>query len=322
MLITDQHPNNRSITVAVLGAPNVGKSSLINYLLGMNLSVVTSRPQTTRNRYHCVFTVDHTEIILVDTPGLHRSNKEFNKRLNQQAREGSEGADLNLLIIDLSGEVMQQFFDFKENFGRELAPTWIVFSKADLIENVEALPLTEVVEKARELLPEIEKHFVISAKNGDNVHLLTGAICDRAPSSPHLYMDGSVSNKHERFFVTEYIREQVFNLIKEEVPYEVAVVVEEYEDYREKNIPNKVGTSISAAILVKNPAQRGILVGAGGSMIKKIGMAARERIEEMVGGQVFLKLHVKVSENWFSNNFVLEEIGLPRALDSNRVWRK
>ncbi len=135
-------------------------------------------------------------------------------------------------------------------------------------------------------------------------------------------MDGSVSNKHERFFVTEYIREQVFNLVKEEVPYEVAVVIDDYQDFRDKEMPNKVCTSIQASILVNKPSQRGILVGSGGAMIKKIGSQARERIEEMVGGQVFLKLHVKVSENWFKNNFVLEELGLPRALDSNRVWRK
>ena len=104
MLLTNQHPHNKSVMVSVLGAPNVGKSSMINYLLGLDLSVVTKRPQTTRNKFHCVFTVDHTEIVLVDTPGLHKSSMEFNKRLNEQAREGSEGVDINLLLIDLTRE--------------------------------------------------------------------------------------------------------------------------------------------------------------------------------------------------------------------------
>ena len=107
MLIEHQHPDNKSIMVAVLGAPNVGKSSMINYLTGMDLSIVTRLPQTTRNKFHCVFTIDKTEVILVDTPGLHKSNQEFNKRMNQQAREGVFGADLNLMMIDLSKEVLQ-----------------------------------------------------------------------------------------------------------------------------------------------------------------------------------------------------------------------
>src|SRR5574343_569055 len=109
MLITHQHPLNKSITLSLLGAPNVGKSSLINYLLGFDLSIVTDRPQTTRNKFQCVLTIDRTEVILVDTPGVHSSNKEFNKRLNQQAREGANGADVNLLLVDLTREVLRQF---------------------------------------------------------------------------------------------------------------------------------------------------------------------------------------------------------------------
>ena len=137
MLIEHQHPDNKSIMVAVLGAPNVGKSSMINYLTGMDLSIVTRLPQTTRNKFHCVFTIDKTEVILVDTPGLHKSNQEFNKRMNQQAREGVFGADLNLLMIDLSKEVLQQIVDFKENIrNNELGKTWLVFTKTDLISNI------------------------------------------------------------------------------------------------------------------------------------------------------------------------------------------
>lgn len=114
MLIENQHPHNKSIMVAVLGAPNVGKSSLINTFLGTDLSVVTNKPQTTRNKFHCVLTIDRTEIVMVDTPGLHKSSQEFNKRLNEQAREGTEGADLNLLLIDISREILGQFVEFKE----------------------------------------------------------------------------------------------------------------------------------------------------------------------------------------------------------------
>jgi GTP-binding protein Era len=322
MLLEDQHPHNKAIMVAVLGAPNVGKSSLINVLLGTDLTVVTNKPQTTRNKFHCVFTVDRTEVVMVDTPGLHRSNQEFNKRLNEQAREGTEGADLNLLLIDIGREIFEQFTEFKENIDQELGPTWVVFTKSDKIENAENLPLKEVVEKAREILPSLEKYFLISNIEGTNIHELTGAICDRAEPGPHLYPNGDVSNKNQRFFVTEYIREQAFELLKDEVPYEVAVVIDEYKEVKGKIDPEISESHISASILVNRPSQRAIVIGSSGSMIKEIGIRSRKKIEIMTGGPVHLNLHVKVSPKWFKNNFVLEEIGLPRAKDSARVWRK
>jgi len=322
MLIEHQSPFNKSIMAAVLGAPNAGKSSLINYLLGMDLTVVTHKPQTTRNRFHCVFTVDHTEIILVDTPGIHNSNSEFNKRMNEQAREGVDGVDINLLMIDLNRSIMPQFTSFNKVFEKELGKTWIIFNKSDRVENAEQLPFNEVIESAKELFPNIEKYFVISCKNGDGMHLLTGALCDEAHESPHLY-DGVVSNKNERFFATEYIREQAFQLLKDEIPYEVAVTIDEYKDFKEKeDRDKKIISHISASILVNRPSQRAIVIGKGGAMIKEIGTRARMKIENMVGGQVHLNLHVKVMPRWFKNNFVLEELGLPRAKDSNRLWRK
>lgn len=319
MLLENQHPHNKSIMVSVLGAPNVGKSSMINYLLGLDLSVVTRKPQTTRNKFHCVFTVDHTEVVLVDTPGLHKSSAELNKRLNEQAREGMEGVDLNLLLIDLTRDIIPQVKDFLTLIERELDLTWVVFTKSDRIENAEALPLSEVFEAIKELIPAAERYFVISSKEGTNLHELTGALCDKALPGPHLYLDGSVSNKNERFFASEYIREQAFDLLKDEIPYEVAVLIEEYKDLKEKD--GKRQSHISASILVNRPSQRAIVIGSKGSMIKEIGTKSRLKIEAMTGGDVHLNLHVKVSPKWFKNNFVLEEIGLPRAHNSARVWR-
>ena len=323
MLIEDQHPDNKSISVSILGAPNVGKSSLVNYLMGMDLSIVTNKPQTTRNKIACIFTIDRTEVILIDTPGLHKSSQELNKRLNEQAREGAVGADLNLLLIDLTEEVMKQLTDFKECLREELSRTWIVFTKSDKISDLENLPLDEIFEAAKEIYPNLEKYFVINTKKGDNVHLLTGEICDVAPESRH-HFDGEVSNKNERFFATEFIREQAFQFLKDEIPYEVAVVIDEYKDFRDKkeSANKKISSHISASILVNRPSQRAIVIGSKGAMIKQIGTKSREKIEAMVGGQVHLNLHVKVAPKWFKNNFILEELGLPRAVDSARVWRK
>ena len=330
MLIEHQHPLNKSIMVSVLGAPNVGKSSLVNCLMGFDLSVVTNKPQTTRNKFHCVINIDHTEIVLVDTPGVHVNKKEINKRMNEQAKEGTHGTDLNLLLIDLGKEIFKQFVEFKNIMKSDLKKTWVVFTKTDKVENSENLPLAEVIEKAKLIEPSIEKFFTLSSKTGENIHLLTGAICDEAKSGPHFYTDGAVSNKNERFFVAEYIREQAFSLLKEELPYEIAVTVEEFMDNRQKekyqSKTNKsrpeIASMISASILVNRASQRAIVVGSKGTVIKEIGTRARKKIEAMVGGQVHLNLHVKVSPNWYKNNFVLEELGLPRAVDSSRVWRK
>jgi GTP-binding protein Era len=324
MLIENQHPNNKSIMVAVVGAPNVGKSSLINYLMGVDLSVVTSKAQTTRNKFHCVFTIDHTEVILVDTPGIHSSNLEINKRMNKQALDGTLGADLNLLLIDMTRDIFPQFESFQNRTskkeGFKLGPISVVFTKSDRVERAEDLPLDQVIIKAKTIIPEILNYFVISSKTGDGIHILNGAICDVAKEGPHHYKEGKMSNKNERFFVTEYIREQLFLNLKEELPYEVAVTIDEYSDEYNKEKKQVESAKISATILVNRPSQRGIVVGKQGAMIKEIGTNARIRIEELLGFKVFLKLHVKVSPKWFKNNMVLEELGLFRAEDSARVW--
>lgn len=319
MLIENQHPHNKAIMVAVLGKPNVGKSSFINHLLGFDLTIVSSKPQTTRNQFHCAFTIDRTEVVLVDTPGVHSNSQEINKRMNGQAQMGAEGVDLNFVLVDLTTDMVGEFKEFMKNFDAPLNRTWIVFTKADLV-NKDNLDVAPVVEKLKEICPSIERHFIISSKDGHNIHELTGAIADTAPNAPHLYPAGDVSNKSERFFATEYIREQAFRLLKEELPYEIAVVIDEYKDIRKEE--EKSSSHISASILVNRPSQRAIVVGRGGSVIKEIGINARKKIEAMTGGKVHLNLHVKVSPKWFNNNFVLDEIGLPRTQNSARVWRK
>jgi GTP-binding protein Era len=322
MLMTDQNPHNKSIMVSLLGKPNAGKSTLINYLLGFDLSIVSAKPQTTRNQFHCAFTVDKTEIVLVDTPGVHSSSQELNIRMNGQAQFGSEGVDLNFLLLDLNNDMIADTKSFLKEFEKSLSRTWIIFTKSDRVRDMEALKLDDTFAQIQELIPGAEKYYVISGLEGTNVHNLTGDIVDASTEGPHLYPDGVVSNKSERFFATEYIREQAFKLLKDEIPYEIAVVIEDFQDAVEGDNKNeKSDTKISASILVNRPSQRAIVVGAKGKNIKEIGTGARKKIEAMVGDRVHLNLHVKVSPKWFKNNFVLDEIGLPRTHKSNRVWR-
>jgi GTPase len=317
MLLEDQHPDNKSIMIAVLGRPNAGKSSLINHLLGFDLTVVTSKPQTTRNQFHCNVVIDRTEIVMVDTPGIHATNIEMNKRMNHQAEMGAEGVDLNFVLVDASIDPMNDIREFKKLFTMELSRTWIIFTKTDLVSDA---PYEKWFKEIQTMIPTAERFFAISVKNENNIHELTGAICDAAQPGAHLYMDGAASNMNERFFAREYIREQAFKILKEEVPYELAVVIDEYKDAMKMDQAG--GSHISASILVNRPSQRAIVVGKMGSNIKTIGTEARKKIEAMVGGKVHLNLHVKVSPRWFTNNYVLDELGLPRSQTQARVWRK
>lgn len=353
MLLTDQYIHNKSIMICLLGRPNAGKSSLVNYLMGFDLSPVTSKPQTTRNRFNCIFTIDHTEVVLIDTPGIHRSGKEINKRMNDQAIEAAVdgGADINLLLLDLTSNIEDDFKELLYNLGANLTKSWIAFTKSDLVK-MEEIDLEAIFAKIKEQAPMVEKYFVVSNQDGSGIHLLTGAICDQAQSGRHLYPSGECSNKTERFFATEYIREQAFEVLHDEIPYEVAVVIDEYKDFRGKSedyvdiVMKKINCSeeqelsaptsrsvndkpkeplaalISASILVNRPSQRGIVVGKSGAVIKIIGTRARQKIQAMVGGKVRLNLHVKVSPQWFKNNHVLQEMGLPRSTNSTRVWRQ
>ncbi|MGB0453070.1 MAG: GTPase Era [Bacteriovoracaceae bacterium] len=325
MLFEDQHPHNRSVMAAVLGEPNVGKSSLINQFLGVDLSVVTNKPQTTRNRYHCVVSVDRTEVIFVDTPGVHKSSLEINLRYNEQARESIGGVDVNLIVVDMTRPLFEQLKQLKSTLDVELSESWLVLNKMDRVKDKDGgIPseeaLSKILELSKELIPSIEKVFITSAKTEEGTNELLGALLDRSENRKHRYSSGEMSNKNMRFFATEYIREQAFLNLKDEIPYEVAVVLDSYEDRLTKT-KEVESSKISATILVNRPSQRAIVVGSKGSMIKKIGMEAREKIEKLSGSKVHLNLHVKVSPKWFKNNFVLEEIGLPRAKDSHRVWR-
>lgn len=320
MLITHQNPFNRSIMVSLLGRPNAGKSSLINHLLGFDLSIVSHKPQTTRNQFHCNFVIDKTEVILLDTPGIHKSSNELNIRMNGQAQMATEGVDLNLILMDMTTPVhLADFEDFLTQFDGKLGKSWLIFTKADLVE-VDIAVAEKNFKLLKTKLENLEKFFVISTKDETGIEDLKKALVGASHEGPHLYPDGSVSNKNMRFFAAEYIREQAFSLLKEELPYELAVTIDQYTDgVRKEGFESD--TKISATIIVNRPSQRAIVVGSKGSVIKQIGTNARKKIEAMIDGRVHLNLHVKVLPKWFRNNFVLDEIGLPRTQNSHRVWR-
>jgi GTP-binding protein Era len=328
MLITDQHPLNKSISVALVGHPNVGKSTLINTLLGMDLSIVSAKPQTTRNQFQCVTQVDHTEIIFHDTPGLHKSMQEMNLRMNHEAYLAQEGSEVVWLLCDGSrGKdfVIQQALELKDMLTQVNQEIWLIITKMDLW-NEKRIPAEKefsgVVQNLQTQYPNITKSYLISAQEERGTSELLHDISVKAPSAPHHYPDGSMSNKNVRFFVSEFIREQVFELLQEELPYEIAVTIESFEDLDPAASTSGIVAKISAVIHVNRMGQRAIVVGQGGLMIRDIGMRARQKIENLLGGKVMLKLHAKVSEKWFKNHMMLEELGLSRAPTSIRSWRE
>ena len=329
MLITDQHPLNKSISVALVGHPNVGKSTLINALLGMDLSIVSAKPQTTRNQFHCVTHVDRTEVILMDTPGVHKSMQEMNLRMNHEAFLAQEGADITWAVCDGSRGndfVVQQLSSLKDGVSEINQEIWLVVTKMDQW-NVAKRPIklefNHLLESAQKIYPTVKKIYFVSAKDESGTNELLHDVSQYAPGAPHHYPDGSLSNKNVRFFVSEFIREQVFELLQEELPYEIAVTIESFEDIDPETSTSKsdIVARISAVIHVNRMGQRAIVVGQGGLMIRDIGTRARQKIENLLGGKVMLKLHAKVSPKWFKNHMMLEELGLSRAPQSIRSWR-
>ena len=316
MLFENQYPHNCSMVIAVLGVPNVGKSSLINAYMGMDLSIVTHRPQTTRNKFKCVALIDHTELIFVDTPGVHLCRQEINIRMNGQARESLPGADVNLLVLDLTRDLEEQVQTMVKYLSAPWKKTWVVFNKMDRAQDLEVRAEIPVFyRKLQEIIPAVEKFFVVSAEREENLHELTAALLDEAPNRRHQFPAGELSNKNEKFFVMEYIRKAAFEILKEEIPYQLAVQVDSFERAEK-------GMSITATLVVGRASQRAIVIGAGGCNIKTIGTNAREQIERMMRERVYLGLHVKVTSKWFKNNKFLESQGLPRVAESKRVWRQ
>ena len=201
MLFEHQYPYNCSMNIAVLGGPNVGKSTLINCYIGMDLTIVTSRPHTTRQQLKCVTLIDHTEFIFIDTPGVHLSHKELNKRMNGQAREALKRADMNLLLLDLTSDLLPQYLAIKEHFKEEWKKTWLVFNKADQVQDpLIRAKIPPLFKQFQKWIPQIEKYFVISAKQEENIHELTADLLNEAPNRPHQFRKGEISNKSERFF--------------------------------------------------------------------------------------------------------------------------
>jgi len=289
--------------VAIIGRPNVGKSTLMNRLLDQKLSIVSPRPQTTWHRILGIKNLPGAQLLFLDTPGMHKSEAIFNQSLVRAARRAMADADILLWLIDASRPEDpddQLVLDAIREQPATKTPVILALNKVDLVEKPLLLPLIARWHEAHafaEIVP-------ISATAGDNVDRLEALLVRRAPAGQPFYPPDELSDRPERFFITEIIREQAFALLHQELPYAVAVQVEAVKLREGRDL-----TDVEATIYVEKEAQKGIVIGAGGKMLKKIGERARPAIEELLGTRVFLRLWVKVQEGWRKDAAALRRFG-------------
>ena len=293
--------------VSLVGRPNAGKSTLLNYLVGQKLAIVSDKPQTTRNRIVGVKQVAGPagspaagQIVFVDTPGVHKPLHRLNVRMVDTAISTFSEVDVIAVVIDASEESGGGDRYLLDLVSKSKTPRILLLNKIDLVPKNALLPRLAEFEKEgfEELIP-------VSAKTGENIDRLEQVLLSRLPDGDAIYPEDYLTDQPERFFVAELVREQVLQQTRDELPFSTAVVVDRFEEPGENGL-----MQVYCTILVERDSQKPIVVGKGGSMIKAIGTAAREELERFFATRLFLDLHVKVKSEWRDDNRVLDDLGV------------
>ena len=286
--------------VAIIGAPNVGKSTLLNNMLGQKLSITSKKPQTTRNRILGIANKPSGQFIFLDTPGVHQSKNPLNLRIVEVALSTLGDSDLILMLVDgsqpdpVSEDLLLQALKNQSN------PVVLAINKTDLVKKP---VLLEQIDSWHKVFP-FQAIIPISAKTADQVDTLFSAMAGSLPSGPPLFPESMMTDMPERFIAAEMIREKAFRLTGQEIPYAVAVTV---DTFKEKNKGKLI--SIEATIHVERDSQKGVIIGKKGSKLKQIGEAARKEIQQVLDRKVFLKLFVRVQKNWTRDSKALRRFG-------------
>lgn len=293
-------PGHRSGFVAVVGEPNVGKSTLVNAYVGQKVAIISEKPQTTRHRLLGILTLPEAQIIFVDTPGIHTPQHKLGEYMVATAAHAVPDADLTIFMVDISSKPTPEDRQIVEMLGRyPQIPVILAMNKLDLV-------TTERAKRtARDYLSlrDFAEGVMLSATKGDNRAQLLEYVLAYLPEGPRYYPPDQVTDQPERVIAAELVREQVLRFTFQEVPHSVAVVVEEFKERRADL------TYIEAIIYVEKDSQKGIVIGQGGRMLKRIGRAAREELENLLGHKVYLDLWVKVRKKWRRDERSLEELG-------------
>ena len=290
----------RAGLVAVVGRPGVGKSSLVNALVGTKVSIVSDKPQTTRFLVRGVASSEAHQIVFVDTPGLHKPRTPLGERLNRRVHEGADGVDVRLLVVDAAGGVGRGDAFVAGTEGPALAKTNVcAVNKIDLLRPA-AVPAQ--LERAA-ALADFDHIVPVSARSGAGLEELRGVLAAALPEGPPLFPVGEATDLPVETRITEIVREKALALTREEVPHSIAVRLEEME--RDGEL-----WRVSCSVLVERESQKGIVIGKGGAMLKRIGSEARRDVEDLLGGKVFLDLRVKVLREWQRDPTALDRLGL------------
>lgn len=293
------NPSYKSGYVAIVGKPNVGKSTVLNYLLKFDLAIVTPKPETTRDNISGTLTTERGQITFIDTPGMHIPHTLLGRHMVRRAREALSEADLVIAMVDARKKLDKSDFALFDAIKEAGKTSILIINKVDLVDKRFVLPLINECVKMN-----IFKEFIpISAKKGDNMGILESKIFEFLTEGPKFFPEDHLTDRPQRFFISELIREQVLNLTIEEIPHCVAVLVEEV-----KKKKNNV-TYVQATVFVERPTQKAIIIGKNGQMLKEIGTAARSKIEQQVDTKVFLQLWVKVYKNWRTDPVALKMLG-------------
>lgn len=288
----------RSGFISIIGRPNSGKSTLLNAFLGSKISIVSDKPQTTRNTVRGVKNLKDAQIIFIDTPGIHRGKGLLNEFMVKEALASIRDVDGVVYLVEADRPVSEDDRYIVEGLKGLKCPVVLGLNKVDRVEKQKILPLIDGFSKMypfKQIVP-------LSALKGEGVELLLDIITELLPEGPRYFPEDSVTDLPERFIVAEMVREKVFLFTEKEVPYSVAVTIDRFEEKKDL-------VSISATINVERDSQKGIVIGRGGMMLKRIGSAARADIERLLGSKVYLELFVRVQKEWTKKPGALKDFG-------------
>lgn len=290
----------RSGFVAIVGRPNVGKSTLMNSVVGEKVAIMSDKPQTTRNKIRCIYTADSAQVIFVDTPGIHKPRHRLGEMLNQAALSALKEVDAIVFVVEATALPGPGDKFIIEHLARVKTPVLLVVNKIDQLPDRQAV--LPVLEAYRDLLPFAEL-IPVSALYRDNLDRLVQVLLNYLPEGPMYYPPDMVTDHPERFIVAEIIREKILHLTRDEVPHSVAVEVEEMKE-RSHNL-----VYVRANIYVERDSQKAIVVGHQGRMLKKVGQLARQDLENLLGSKLYLDLWVKVKKDWRNREQFLHQFG-------------
>lgn len=298
--INEQHVDFKSGYVSIVGAPNAGKSTLLNRMLGEKISITSKKPQTTRNRILGVLHRAKSQMVFFDTPGVFQATDKLNVRIVDAAFSALGDADLVLVVVDVSRPEPNAERYLVKKLNSQTRPVILALNKIDLIKKAEVL---EIIEKWSTVYG-FKAVVPISARHGTQVEDLIKAMEKILPLGPPFFPEDTLTDVSERFIVAELVREQVFRLTGEEIPYATAVTVDTFKEKKDGQL-----ISIEATINLERDSQKGIVIGKNGSKLKQIGTRSREQIEQHLGTTVFLKLFVRVQRNWRKDTKAIRRFG-------------